>query len=210
MKTIITIAILVSSIAVPVIAQTQSKKRVYGEIGMGFGQTLFMGDIKQKLGQALGGTFEPGMGNNLMMAFYVAPEKWKGLGIGSRIKGTFGTSVDGDTDNDSYIFNYYNLGLSAKYYFISREYNKGFYTRAGIGFGQFTAKRFNETNQTYLHQYAIGSTASIGAGYSFPLKSTSLSIEAEFERSSRNGTINGVGDAQFTSGQLGANVILTF
>ncbi len=210
MKTIVTILILVCSIAAHLNAQTQTKKRVYGEMGLGFGQTLFIGDMKETLGEALGGTFEPGIGNNLTMAFYVAPENWKGLGIGSRIKGTFGTSVTGEDDDDSYIFNYYNLGVSAKYYFITREYNKGVYARAGIGFGQFTAKRFNEANKTYLHQYAIGTTMSIGMGYTFPLKKSSLSIEAEFERSSRNGTINNLGDAQFTSGQLGANIILTF
>jgi hypothetical protein len=84
------------------------------------------------------------------------------------------------------------------------------YARAGIGFGQFTAKRFNEANKTYLHQYVIGSTPSICMGYTLPLKKSSLSIEAEFERSSRNGTINNVGDTQFTSGQLDANNILTF
>jgi hypothetical protein len=146
-----------------------------------------------------------------MMGFYLAPEKWKGLGIGSRIKGTFGTSVAGENDSDQYIFNYYNLSVSAKYYPFSRTYNRGFYGRGSLGFGQFTAKRLNETTYQYVHQYGIGSTQLLGIGYSIPLKKTSLSFEAEFEHSSRNGTVNGVGDGVvFRSGQLGFNTYLTF
>lgn len=209
MKTILLIAFL-SAIALQTWAQKEIKQRVYGEVGLGSGQTLFFGDIKQKLNQALGGTFSPGIGNNLSMAFYVSPENFRGLGIGSRIKGTFGTSVEGDNDNDSYIFNYYNLALSLKYYFLSREYNRGAYTRAGFGFGQFTSKRVGDDDKRYIHQYAIGTTTSGGVGYTIPLKATSFSIEVEFEASSRNGTIDGIGEATFKSGQVGGNLVLTF
>lgn len=191
-------------------AQTLRKNSVFGEIGLGAGKTLFFKNIKENLNQALGGTFEPGIGNNLMMAFYIAPERFKGLGIGSRIKGTFGTSVKGENDDDEYIFNYYNLSASLKYYFLSRQYNKGAYTRASLGFGQLTSKRMNEDSKRYTHQYAIGSTTSLGVGYTIPVKTSSFSLEAEFESSSRNGTIDGVGNATFRSGQLGLNVILTF
>lgn len=208
-RTILFVLLLVG-ISLIAHSQTVSKKRVFGEVGMGFGQTLFFGDVKEKLNQALGGTFEPGVGNNLLIGFYIAPENWKGFGVGARIKGTFGTSVQGENDPDDYIFNYYNLAASVKYYFIGREYNQGVYARASLGFGQFTAKRVNEANKRYTHQYAIGSTTALGIGYTFPLKTTSLSIETELERSARNGTIDGVGDATFSSGQFGANLILTF
>lgn len=191
-------------------AQSMKKNNVYGEIGLGAGQTLFFKGIRQNLDRALGGTFEPGIGNNLMMAFYVAPERLKGLGVGTRIKGTFGTSVKGENDDDRYIFNYYNLSASLKYYFVSRQFNKGVYTRASLGFGQFTSKRVNDDSKRYTHQYAIGSTTSIGVGYTISLKTTTVSFESEFESSSRNGTIDGVGDATFRSGQLGANIVLTF
>jgi len=89
---------------------------------LGWGQTLFFGDMKEKLAESYGGTFDPGIGNNLMVGFYLASENWKGLGIGSRIEGTFGTSVKG-TNGDSYIFNYYNLAITAKYYLLSKEFN---------------------------------------------------------------------------------------
>lgn len=207
-NTIMGLAIALA-ISAPLHAQT-GKKTVYGEVGAGFGKTLFSGDIRTKLRQALGGSFEPGTGNNLMMGFYVAPDTWRGLGLGSRIRGTFGAPVKGEF-GDEYIFNYYNVALSAKYYAISRQYNRGFYGRGSVGFGQLTTKRQNEAANRYTHQYAIGSSLMGGVGYTYPFRKTSLSIEAEFERAVRNGTIDGVGDNQkFRSGQLGVNVYVTF
>jgi hypothetical protein len=49
-----------------------------------------------------------------------------------------------------------------------------------------------------------------GLGWTIPLKKMALSGEVEFEYSSRNGTIDGVGTAGYQSGQLGANIILSF
>ncbi len=187
----------------------KTKLPVYGEFGLGFGQTLFFGDMKNKLAQSYGGSFNPSIGNNLMMGFYVSPDHWKGLGLGARIKGTFGTSVKGDYD-DSYIFNYYNLAVSAKYYGLSKEFNKGLYVRGSFGFGQFTTKRVNEATNMYKHQYAIGTSLMGGVGYSIPFKKTVLSFEAEFEYSNRNGTIDGKGTTSYQSGQLGGNIILSF
>jgi hypothetical protein len=191
------------------VTENKSRFPVYGEIGLGFGQTLFFGDMKAQLAQSYGGSFDPGTGNNLMMGFYVAPENWKGLGVGSRIRGTFGTSVTGD-NGDSYIFNYYNLAITAKYYPLSQIFNRGLYTRGSFGFGQFTTKRVNESSSLYKHQYAIGTSLMGGIGYTIPFKRTALSFEAEFEYSTRNGTIDGTGDAGYQSGQIGGNVILSF
>jgi hypothetical protein len=190
-------------------AQTKSKSLVYAELGLGWGQTLFFGDMKAKLTASYGGSFSPNIGNNLMMGFYVAPEKWKGLGIGSRIKGTFGTSVEGD-NGDNYIFNYYNLAVTAKYHPLSKTFNKGVYGRGSIGFGQFTTKRVNESTNLYKHQYAIGSSMMGAVGYTIPFRKMALSLEAEFDYSTRNGTIDGKGDTGYQSGQIGGNIILSF
>lgn len=194
-------------------AQTPGDKKqklpVYAEVGLGWGQALFFGDMRAQLIRSYGGAFEPGIGNNLMMGFHAAPDKWKGLGLGSRIRGTFGSSVEGD-NGDNYIFNYYNLAISAKYYAFSREFNKGLYLRGSLGFGQFTTKRQNEATNLYKHQYAIGSSLMGGIGYTIQLKKTALSFEAEFEYSSRGGTIDGIGNATYQSGQIGGNVIISF
>lgn len=102
---------LTIAVSRPLVAQTQ-KLPVYGEIGLGVGQTLFGNGTRASLQKALGGGgFDPGTGNNVMMGFYVAPQNWHGLGVGSRIRGTFGTPVKGDA-GDQYIFNYYNLALA--------------------------------------------------------------------------------------------------
>ncbi len=213
-KSILTLAVSITCIASHIAnAQTLTEKKsklpVYGEFGLGWGQTLFFGDMKSQLNQSYGGSFNPNIGNNLMMGFYIAPVSWNGLGIGSRIKGTFGTSVEGD-NGDSYIFNYYNLAISAKYYALSGEFNKGLYARGSLGFGQFTTKRINEATNLYKHQYAIGTSLMGGIGYTLPFKKTALSFEAEFDYSNRNGTIDGKGDAGYQSGQIGANIILSF
>jgi hypothetical protein len=190
-------------------AQTSKKSTIYAEVGFGIGQTLFLGDIKEKLKDAYGGTPEPGTAQNLLMGFYYAPESWKGLGLGSRIKGTFGAPAKGEFDND-YIFNYYNTAITAKYYPLSKRFNKGAYIRGSIGFGQFTSKRLNAATNFYKHQYALGRSILGGLGYTFSFRSMGLSIDGEYDTSSRNGTIDGKGKQNFKSGQASINIIVTF
>ncbi len=202
---VIALLILVSN----VVSGQSNKTRIYGEVGLGTGQAIINSSSKASLATALGGTFEPSFGNNLMMAFYVSPESWKGLGIGSRIHGTFGSPVSG-TNNSQYVFNYYNLALSAKYFVLSSAFNKGLYVNGNFGFGQFTAKRLNESTKEYQHQYAIGLSLTAGLGYTLPFKKTALSIELQYENANRSGTVNGIGDVSFGSGQIGGNVILSF
>jgi hypothetical protein len=188
-------------------AQAQ-KLPVYGEVGLGINKTLYFGSTRAKLDQALGGSAKPGTGNNILMGFYLAPEKWRGLGVGSRISGSFGSPQTGDF-NDEYIFNYYNLALAAKYYGLSKQFNKGFYARGSVGFGQMTTKRLRDDTNAYGHQYALGTSLMGGLGYSLPFSKYSLSLETEFETASRTGTVDKVGDVTFRSGQLGVNLILT-
>lgn len=208
MKTnLITLALLI--LASNVVLGQSNKIRIYGEVGLGAGQTLINSSTMNSLETALGGRFEPNIGNNLMMAFYISPEKWKGLGIGSRIHGTFGSPATG-TNNNEYIFNYYNLSVAAKYFLLKREFNKGLYVNGSIGFGQFTAKRLNESTEEYQHQYAVGSCLTGGLGYTFPFTKTALSVEVQYENANRNGTVTGVGDVSFRSGQIGGNIILSF
>ncbi len=206
-KTILLIAVAFLCITA---AQAQDGKRtVYGEVGFGFGQTLFFGNMTNNLVQSYGGSFKPGVGYNLLMGFYVAPDRWRGLGVGARMKGTFGTSVKGDFD-DSYIFNYYNASITAKHYLFSLTFNKGIYARSGVGFGQFTTKRVNEATKLYKHQYALGVSLQGGVGYTWQRKNTAISVEAEFEYATRGGTADGIGDLQYQTGQIGINALIAF
>jgi hypothetical protein len=187
-----------------------NKLRIYGDIGMGVGQAIINTQTKTAIRNALGGGFEPSIGNNLLMGFYISPENWKGLGIGSRIHGTFGTPTNGD-NGDKYVFNYYNLAVASKYFLVTKTYNKGIYVNASLGFGQLTTKRLNETSNAYQHQYAIGTSLMGGVGYTFPFKKTALSVELQYENANRNGTVNGVKESvKFQTGQIGGNIILSF
>lgn len=100
--------------------------------------------------------------------------------------------------------------LAAKYFVLSREFNKSLYANGSFGFGQFTAKRLNESTKEYQHQYAIGTSLMAGVGYTFPFKKTALSIEFQYENANRSGTVNGIGDVSFKSGQFGGNIIISF
>ena len=202
-------AVLLGSAATATAQKTATKNPVYAEVGVGINQTLYFGNTRAKLAQALGGSAKAGTGNNILAGFYVAPQQWRGLGVGSRISGSFGAPVKGDF-GDEYIFNYYNLALAAKYYGLSRAFGRGLYLRGSAGFGQLTTKRFNEKINFYRHQYALGTSLMGGVGYTVPLKGWSLGLEAEVESASRAGTVDGVGSQAFKSGQVGVNVIVGF
>ncbi len=190
-----------------VYAQEKSKS-LYAEFGFGFGQTLFFGDTKQKVGNALGASFDPGVVSNLFMSFYYTPQKLKGFGIGGRIKGSIAGPVR--EGNDDFFFNYYTFGPTIKYYPFSKQFNKGSYTRLTVGSGQLTTKRANEESNNYTHQFAVGGIVMGGIGYTFLIANKTFSIESEFEFSNRNGTVQGIGDDTFQSGQLGVNLIYSF
>ena len=211
MKKLLIISLLIINVNQCLLAQDK-KPAIYGEVGLGFGQTLFFGDIQQRLGAAIqANDFDPAIAGNMLLAFYVAPPRWKGFGLGGRLSFSGGGAAT-DGWGGEYYFNYYNFGISAKYYPISRQFDKGLYVRATVGTGQLTTKhQFNDEADTYLHQFAIGSALTGNVGWTFPLKNKSISIEAVFESGRRNGTISGLGDGQvFRSGQVGGNFILSF
>ncbi len=212
------IALLLALLAGKTIAQTSADAKpsankwpVFAEVGIGFGQTLMFGNTPDNLKDALGGEFTPTLGSNVIAGFFVAPDNWHGIGLGARIKGTFGSGVKGKNDQDDYIYNYYNLGFHAKYYPFSATFNRGLFVKGGLGFGQMTTKRSNEETNSFVHQYAIGQVLTASTGYTHWFGSMGLTLEAEFEYGSRNGTVNGKGDGVlFQSGQLGVNALVTF
>jgi hypothetical protein len=193
---------------------SQESKRIpiYGEFGVGVGQTLFLGDIRTKLSQAIrANNFAPNVGSNIALGFYAAPDNWSGFGLGARAK-IFAASPSNGTEGERYFFNYYHAGLSGKWYALSQRFNEGAYIRGAWGFGQLTAKRDNSpAKEEYLHQFAVGNTFLGGLGWTFPVGAVGISIEAEFETSLRNGTITNIGDGQlFQSGQIGLHCVISF
>lgn len=170
---------------------------VYGNVALGYGNTFFYGTLADKETVNDGRGFGRNQGFTLSTFFYVSPESWKGLGIGSGVKGFFATPNNGG-DNETYLFNYYHVGLGLKYYPFSGTFNKGFCVKSNFGFGQMTEKtKFNST-KTYEHQFAIGTTLLGGIGYSLPLNKGKLAfnIDLEAEYSNRRGDVTGKGEDQ--------------
>jgi hypothetical protein len=192
--------------------KVSAKIPVYGNISIGYGNTFFYGSLAEKetINDSRG--FGRNQGNTLATFFYVAPASWKGLGIGTGIKGFFAIPNNGG-DNETYLFNYYHVGMGAKYYPFSRTFNKGFFAKSSFGIGQMTEKmRYNAT-QTYEHQFAIGTTILGGVGYSIPIlkNKAALTIDLDAEYSSRRGDVTGLGeDQQFRNSHVSINVGIGF
>ncbi len=191
---------------------TAAKLPVYGTVSIGYGNTFFSGTLAEKETINDGRGYGRNQGNTLATWFYVAPTRWKGLGVGTGIKGFFATPNNGD-NSETYLFNYYHVGVGAKYYLFSRQFNKGFALKSSFGIGQMTEKtKFNAT-RTYEHQFAIGTTLLAGFGYSIPVfrKRSALNIDFDFETSNRRGDVTGIGENQpFKNKHVSLNIGLGF
>jgi hypothetical protein len=215
MKTLLSILIIFSVLSVSA-AQAQendaAKLPVYGNISIGYGNTFFYGSLAEKETINDGRGFGRNQGNTLATFFYVASPSWKGFGLGTGIKGFFATPNNGG-NNETYLFNYYHVGLGAKYHFLTRTFNKGLYAKSSFGFGQMTEKmRYNDTKQ-YEHQFAIGTTVLAGIGYAVPVlrQKAALTVDLEFEYASRRGDVSGVGeDQRFQNSHVSINVGIGF
>ncbi|GAB3740479.1 hypothetical protein [Spirosoma lituiforme] len=191
---------------------TPAKLPIYGNISIGYGNTFFSGTLGEKETINDGRGFGRNQGNTLTTWFYVAPARWKGLGVGTGIKGFFATPNNGG-DNETYLYNYYHVGVGARYYPLSRVFNKGFNVKSSFGIGQMTEKlKYNKT-RTYDHQFAIGTTLLAGVGYSIPAfkKRAAVNVDLEFETSNRRGDVTGLGENQpFRNTHVSLNVGLGF
>ncbi len=189
-----------------------TKLPIYANVSIGYGNTFFSGTLADKETINDGRGFGRNQGNTLTSWFYVAPARWKGLGVGMGIKGFFATPNNGGS-NETYLFNYYHTGLGAKYYLLSKTFNKGLCLKSSFGIGQMTEKtKFNAT-RTYEHQFAIGTTLLAGVGYSIPIlkKRSALNIDFDFETSSRRGDVTGIGEDQpFKNNHVSLNVGIGF
>jgi hypothetical protein len=186
----------------------QNKLPIYANIATGYGNTFFYGSLSEKETINDGRGFGRNQGFTLSTFFYVAPNHWKGLGIGSGVKGFFATPNNGG-NNETYLFNYYHVGLGLKYYPFSKTFNKGFSVKSSFGFGQMTEKmRYNDT-QIYEHQFAIGTTLLGGFGYSIPLYKNKMAFNIDFEAeySNRRGDVTGKGeDQKFQNSHVSLNL----
>ncbi|MBC8112677.1 MAG: hypothetical protein H7Y04_16635 [Verrucomicrobia bacterium] len=209
-KTILAVILSVTALAT---IQAQSQKiPVYAHLAMGYGNTFFYGTLAEKETRNDQRGYGRNQGFTLSTFFYVSPESWKGLGIGSGVKGFFATPNNGD-NNETYLFNYYHVGVGLKYYPFSKTFNKGFCVKSNVGFGQMTEKTKFNTTKIYEHQFAIGTTLLGGLGYALPLgkNKTCLTVEFEAEYANRKGDVSGKGEDQsFQNSHISLNVGIGF
>ncbi len=216
MTRIILVAIIALFSSTFVQAQDQPKTEklpVFAHVAIGYGNTFFYGSLSEKETINDGRGFGRNQGNTLSTFFYAAPIRWNGLGIGSGVKGFFASPNNGG-DNETYLFNYYHVGVGLKYHPFSKKFNQGFYTKSNFGFGQMTEKtKFNNENR-FEHQFAIGTTVLGAFGYAFPIgksKTSAINIDLEAEYSSRRGDVTGLGENQvFQNSHISINVGIGF
>lgn len=191
---------------------TPAKLPVYGNVSIGYGNTFFAGTLADKETINDGRGFGRNQGNTLTTWFYVAPTNWKGLGVGAGIKGFFASPNNGG-NNETYLFNYYHVGVGAKYYPFSKRFNQGFLLKSSFGIGQMTEKTKYNATRVYEHQFAVGTTLLAGVGYSIPIakKRAALNIDLDFETSNRRGDVTGLGENQpFKNNHVSLNIGLGF
>lgn len=205
-------ALVTTTIQAQDVETAPAKLPIYANVSIGYGNTFFSGTLAEKETINDGRGYGRNQGNTLTTWFYVAPNRWKGLGVGTGIKGFFATPNNGE-NNETYLFNYYHVGVGAKYYLLSKTFNRGLCLKSSFGIGQMTEKtRFNAT-RTYQHQFAIGTTVLAGLGYSIPVfkKRSALNIDFDYETSNRRGDVTGIGENQpFKNSHVSLNVGLGF
>lgn len=160
------------------------------------------------------GQYSTQQGFNISLGFYKPVRTVKGLMLGGMIRSAqTGSEPDNGGYEEGYFFNFLSAGLAAKYYpFTSNNlYVKG---EAGMG-AVFTKNRFvNEAGQqNFFHQFGIGTSGSIGAGYSltpFKNKGKAVDLSVLYQGYSTRVEVNGIGDDQWRFGALNFLVGLTF
>lgn len=207
MKNLITGVVILLTIG-SINAQNEPKKLpVFGNVSIGYGNTFFSGRLGDKETVNDDRGFGRNQGFTIATFFYYSPNSWKGLGVGSGVKGFFATpNLGGPNETEEYFFNYYHVGLGAKYHF-SKAFNKGFFVKSNFGFGQMTEKtRFLDENR-FEHQFALGTTFLGGVGYALPLSEhLSFTIDLEYEISRRRGDVTGEGqDIPFNNSHISVN-----
>ena len=191
---------------------TKKKLPVYGAVNVGYGNTFFRGYLSEQetINDSRG--FGRNDGYTFSTFYYWAPKAFLGLGIGTGLKGMLARPNKGG-DNETYSYNYYNVGIGIKDYFITKRFNEGFAFKASVGYGPANERmKFGNTN-TYEFQNANGFTYLGGFGYAIPFKNSNaaFNIDFDYEYSSKNANITGnPNTVKFTTHHVSLNVGVIF
>lgn len=179
------------------------------EIGLGYGVVQF-GDGLETRADA-GGFGSPGGG--LFSIGVFRKFAWlPNAALGMRYKNSGGSPTSGN-GGDEMFFNYWLTSFAARWYPFDAQARRGVYLQPEYVFvTQFTQKYRNEARQVYDHQFAIGSGATVGLGYTYPVGKRSAAIELglEVDFVSRQGEVTDVGEVSFSNTAIGGMARLRF
>jgi hypothetical protein len=180
----------------------------YGEFKAGYGVTQFRSGLEEKFEN---GNFGTSGGGLFSVAAYRKFAKVDHLHFGLKFKSLGASPSEGD-GGDEMFFNFWGASFSTKYFPFSKTGSQGLYIQADYNFvTQFTQKYRNTQALEFDHQFAIGRSFTAGMGYQHRLKNRyALVASVEYDRASRRGEVQGIGDVRFRNGNLAFQLGLIF
>jgi hypothetical protein len=216
MKTLISLFFFLVPFSATVFAQTESTTTsenssnsfTYGEFKAGYGVTQFSTGLKERFES---GNFSRSGGGIFSVAAYRKFKKLNYIHLGLKFKGLGAAPSRGDNNSEMF-FNFWGTAFSIKYFPFSKSASKGFYLQGDYNFTtQFTQKYRNTGALEFDHQFAIGSSFTLGLGYQYPLKNRyALVATVEYDWANRQGEVQGIGDKQFRNTNLAFQLGLIF
>ncbi len=193
------------------LAQNEREETAFttGEFRAGYGSTQLGTGLKDAYEA---GNFSSTGGGLFTVAVYRKFAKVPYFHFGLKFKALGAGPSKGDNGNEMF-FNYWNNGVSVKFYPFDRAARKGLVLFADYFYvGQFTQKYRNTARKEFNHQFAIGSSFNGGIGYDFPLgeKKPVLTIGIEYEVARRRGEVSEIGGKTFQNANLGVSVGVRF
>jgi hypothetical protein len=180
----------------------------YGEFKAGYGITQFSSGLDERFEN---GKFSISGGGLFSVAAYRKFQKLNNLHFGLKFKALGAAPSKGGNNNEMF-FNFWGAAISTKYFPFSRSASQGVYLQGDYNFvSQFTQKYRSSTELEFDHQFAIGSSFTLGLGYQYRLKKRySLTASIEYDRATRQGEVQGIGDRQFRNSNLAFQLGLVF
>jgi hypothetical protein len=216
MKSILIYVALMAITAIKVSGQSEtslnsentSSSFTYGEFKAGYGVTQFSKGLQERFKS---GNFSRSGGGLFSVAAYRKFQKLNYVHFGLKFKALGAAPSQGDNNSEMF-FNFWGAAISTKYFPFSKSASNGVYLQGDYNFTtQFTQKYRNTGALEFDHQFAIGSSFTLGLGYHYPLKNRySLVAAVEYDWANRQGEVNGIGDKQFRNTHTAFQIGLIF
>lgn len=189
-------------------AESNSNEFTCGEFKAGYGITQFNDGLQERFES---GNFSTSGGGLFSVAAYRKFNAINHLHFGLKFK-ALGAGPSAGDNNEEMFFNFWGAAISTKYFPFSKSAAQGIYLQGDYNFvTQFTQKYRNVQELHFDHQFAIGSSLTVGLGYQYPLKNRyGLVASLEYDWAYRQGEVQGVGDQQFRNSNIAFQVGLIF